>query len=197
MQKTLICLIGFVCGFAAPGTAQSLPISLEIRGAVGYRTGDFPFANLGTDVATGGLGFSANAGLDLVSGLGVYAGWGRSTFNSESPLGGASARLEGTYVDEGFVLGVALSPPGVPIIRTRPWVRIGATSRTLEVSDLGVKSDRAVGFEVGAGLDIPLLGILAVSPGVIYRRHDAQFPELEDPNGVSYVDISLGVRVRP
>lgn len=198
MKKSSICLILFACALTGtPVAAQSLPISFELRGSVGYRTGDFPFANQGNDVASGGLGFSGSAALDLRSGLGIYAGWGRSNFNSEAPVAGTDIRLEGSYVDEGFVGGASYSPPGIPLTGVKPWVRAGVTSRTLEVSDLQVKSDRAIGFEVGAGLDIPVRGILALSPAVTYQRHEAEFAEIEDPNGVSYVEISLGLRARP
>jgi len=185
---------------AAEVQAQGiLPFSVEARGGLAFPTTDFPTGNGGVGEAENGVGFGVNATFSFLPGIAVYGGWDRVTFGAGDNVGGGS---ESEFVDQGFAVGGKLSLPLGLLVGVSPWVKGGALIRTLDLQgDDGVslfaddESGRSTGFEVGAGVDIPLGLVLSFTPGVTYRTYKPDFGGTSD-NSVSYVDVSLGLRAR-
>lgn len=185
----------------SPAAAQGLlPIAVEARGAIAFPLDDFPVDQAGGRVAAEtGVGVGVNGSLAFFPGLAVYGGWDRYAFavDSESLLGSEDAEL----VDQGFAVGGKLSLPLGMLIGVSPWVRGGALFRTLELNgDQGaaglsaeIESSRSVGYELGAGVTIPLGLILSFTPGVTYRSFKPDFGDGSEGR-VKYFDVSLGLR---
>jgi hypothetical protein len=185
---------------ASDAQAQGiLPFSIEARGGLAFPTSDFPTGNGGVGEAENGVGFGVNAAFNFLPGVAVYGGWDRVTFGAgDTLLGGGDAE----FIDQGFAVGGKLSLPLGLLVGVSPWVKAGALIRTLDLEGnegeslfAGEASGRSTGFEVGAGVDIPLGLVLSFTPGVTYRTYKPDFGG-ESDDAVSYVDVSLGLRAR-
>ena len=180
-----------------------LPLTFEGRAGIAFPRGEFPIGSRGgANAAETGVGFGGNASFNFLPGVAIYGGWDRYTFGADGE--GILGSDEAEFVDEGFVVGGKLSMPIGFLTGFSPWVRGGALFRTLEVTgDEGtvqvgdhLKSSRSTGLEVGGGLEIPLGLVLSFTPGVIYRSFEPDFGETGADEKVSYLDVSLGLKVR-
>jgi hypothetical protein len=178
---------------ALPLHAQSFSIGL--RGTSTLPIGDSadPQASSSGQIvagATNGFGYGLDVGL-AVGPLGIYGGFDHVNFGCGTP----ACPSDGRYTLQGVTLGLkaTASTSGV-----RPFVKAGVTFNTLEGTYVnwtpsgGVlgdptptpfTSDRAPGFELGAGADVPLLGIVSVSPQVRYigQRLKLKVPGVSSP----------------
>lgn len=174
-------------GAAAPLAAQGASFSLGAHGDLGVPVGD------GLVLADPGFGFGAEAVYQITSAFGVYAGYSIFSFGTDPGDFG----FETGYDDRGFELGARLNLP-VGGGKLGPWVAAGGTFRTVEVSAgegavrIKNKSDGALGFELGAGIDFALTeGGILLRPAARYRRYSA---ELETGvRDIAYLTIGLGV----
>jgi hypothetical protein len=197
MKKGLSCAM-LIAGalVASDASAQSsLPFSFEVRGGLGIKTEEFRPSDVDTRTASGGVGFGANAAFDFIPGVAVYAGYDRYSFNVaiDSPLGGS---VEAEYIDQGFVAGARVAPMVSALLGFQPWARGGVLFHDLELTGVDEESERSTGFEIGAGIDIPLGQVLSFTPGILYRQYSPDFGETDDDTKVSYFDISLGMKAR-
>ena len=156
-------------GVAAPLSAQDVAYTLGAHADLGVPTGN------DLQPAAAGFGFGAEAVAHFTPLLGIYAGYSLYSFGTDvfNPDG------ESGYDERGFELGANINiPVGGRLFS--PWVTGGAVLRTMEVSyndpggEVSSTSNRALGFEVGAGLDIPLTeGGLMLRPAARYRAYPA------------------------
>ncbi len=175
--------------FAAPSAAQG-QLALEIRGSINNPMGDF-----GDD---GGLDAKSEAGFggDLIysvsPNLSVYGGYEQQMFGCDGcgdDEGATSSGFEG----------------GAKLIAYRdgllPWLKAGVVGRKLQLEDNGfeVESDTGVGFQVAAGVDIPLGDVLWFSPGVRYEAYDAEFDIVDEfvtaEQSVQFLALDLGLHI--
>jgi len=180
---------------AHPALAQTTtpPIAFEIRGGVGLPTGDF------NDGATTGWIVGGTVRYVVNPGLEVYAGYDYSSFPPDDP----DPDLDFDIRDHGVRAGARADiRPGGTVPSIAPWVEAGfMVNRTSVKATSGgvtgtVDADWALGFEVGAGVSVPFAGRAALTPGVRFRSHKADFGEDIGSTTVSYFAIDLGVRVR-
>jgi hypothetical protein len=174
-------------------------ISLTLRGGAGLPLGQFAESPSGpgeADILQGartGFGYGLDVALLLNRMVGLYAGLDRMAFECEEQACGRDNR----YTFSGLTGGVMLTP-----FQARglvPWIRGGVTFHELSgsyqaqggIGDL--TSDRAPGYEVGAGVAIPILGILAVTPQVRYLGQSprARIEGIQYPGG-DEVDTNAG-----
>ena len=185
---TLLALAALtLAGSAAPDALQAQDVSLELRGSLTKALGDFG------DAATSDAGLGADLIVQASPNLSIYGGYGRDMFGQE---GGDD---DDNYNSQGFEAGAKLMANREGGIL--PWVRGGVTLHKLVYEDGGadVESDRNLGFQLGAGVDIPLGEVLTFSPGVRYQNYDAEFAGpfevLDDNVGVSYLTADFGVHI--
>lgn len=210
MKKTMFGLTAGLALFAAVGTAEAqspIPLAVEVRGGIGFPTGD-----LGDDeqgAADLGYGFGATGMFTVTPMFGVYAGYSRFSFaaDTEELAGGAVDNVDVDYNASGFNAGVQASLPAMMgFAGAAPYLRGGVVYHKLEV-DLGDtvlddvvdddagESDYGLGFEVGGGLDIPLGPTVSVTPGVRYVTYQPDFND-EDETDVNYVAADVGLKIR-
>ena len=183
-------LLGFA--LARPAAAQTpLPLSFEVRGGVGLPTGDFN-DGAGTGWILGGtVRYRAQAVID------VYGGFDFASFPPDEEEPGVDI----AFRDYGVRAGVRYELMAVAPAIT-PWLEAGLlVNRTsVKASDdevsATVDADWALGFESGAGLSISIGPRAALTPGVRFRSHKADFGDEIGSSTASYIVVDLGVLVR-
>ena len=183
-------------------SAQS--ISIGLRGTGSLPTGSFAESQTSTsntaviDGAKNGFGY----GLDVAIGLGpiaLYGGFDHVKFDCET----ATCKTDGKYTMEGVAVGVKLAMPLMS--RFRPYVKGGVTFQDLAGGYGGsnanvLTTERTPGYEIGAGLDYQLLGILSLTPQVRYvgQNFKPKIPGVITPTtateqSANYVTFDLGL----
>jgi opacity protein-like surface antigen len=143
-----------------------------------------------------GFGYGLDAGVGLGV-LGFYAGYDRIDFGCEAAVCGSSGKYRLTGVSAGVRLGVPL----IPIIK--PWVKAGVTFNEINGTNTGtnatkIATDRNPGYELGAGIDIPVLVLFSLTPQVRYvgQKLDLKGLSVGSKTNVSYYTFDLGFRAR-
>jgi len=156
-----------------PTHAQIPPIQWEVRGGAWIPETDL----------TGAPGFEGAASADASFGvhfvlrsvlLSYVAGFSEHRFGCSAQCGAGV-----DFVSTAWDLGVRVNLREEGIV---PWLSLG-TSAAVYDAHLGVavdreSSDREWGYEVGAGVLIPIGGPFLLNPGVRYGRNDADFASL-------------------
>jgi opacity protein-like surface antigen len=193
-------IAGILVASAAPLHAQLAYVG--IRGGMGVPNGTFsdPFQATATDGvirgAKPGTGYGFDAGVDLGA-LGFYAGYDHIDFDCE----GAACSSDSKYKLEGISAGLRLGVPLIPIVK--PWVKAGVTFNEVNGTNIGtnatkIATDRTPGYEIGVGLDIPVLALFSITPQVRYvgQKLDLKGAYSGDKTNVSYYTFDIGLRAR-
>jgi len=176
----------------APAQAQSR-WSLEFRGNAAAPTSELAGDDLGT-----GVGFEGNVGFHLYEHMSAYAGWDWTHFNPEESLAGSDMDIEET----GYVFGLLWEHPlqGEAGKGLAGWIRAGGTAKHIEVEDdegeIVADSGHGLGWEVGAGLSIPLGSSWRLTPGVRYQAlsRDLEVEGVTTDVDLNYLSFEVGAR---
>jgi len=180
---------------ARPAAAQTaLPLSFEVRGGIGLPVGDFDDGAALGWIVGGTVRYRSNANLDF------YGGFDFASFPPDDDVDVGEADVD--FRDFGVRAGVRadLQIASVPAIV--PWIEAGLlVNRTSVKGSAGevsatIDSDWALGAEAGAGISIPIGPRAALTPGVRFRTHKADFGDDLGNSTMSYFAIDLGVLVR-
>ena len=181
--------------------AQSMYFGL--RGGGAFPTGDFSQTTGSATVlnaAKSGFGYGLDAGMQLGV-AGVYAGFDHINFDCAS----STCNSDGKYKLQGVTAGVKLLVPGSGIVH--PWVKGGVTFNELQGGygsgqSTELNTDRKPGYEVGAGLDIGILGMLSFTPQARYIGQNFKYKvpgvnttTATPTQGVNYFTFDLGLSV--
>ena len=149
-----------VCATALPARAQ---FGVELSGA-----GDVALQDLGPSDLGTGLGFGATLTYRFMPHLSAYAGWGWNHFSAD----GAPAGSDGNAEETGYTFGLQFAHP----IGTAPvgyYVAAGGVYDHIEFEDadgdLVGDTGHGLGWQVGAGLVVPLSSRVSLTPGLRYR----------------------------
>lgn len=175
--------------------AAQLPGALSVEARLGgaFATGEFGTPGRALEAGSG-YAASVNGRLGLLSGLSVYVGYERAQMACDAC---AATQLDDALVDDGIGAGAIVElpfgPPGLS-----PWVRAGLVRRQLKMSGDGetIASKPGIGFDLGAGITLPLTGPFKVTPGIRYIRYpaDFEFTVLPDRSiDVSHVGVDVGL----
>jgi len=191
------CLLAAL-GVASPLTAQ-LPVPLVIGGHLGV-------AVPSGDIADSPPGFGAESGPSFGGSLRVEA----------TPMFGVLASYERVYLgcdicnavglDDNAVLeaiggGIRVTLPATAG-RFVPWLEGTLVRQTLGFSGDGedFTSEAALGFTAGAGVTVPLMDRVEISPRLRYFSAPAEFdfsvlPDRELDASAVLLDVGLGIRL--
>ena len=196
--NTLAAAASVILLSAAPLHAQLLYVG--VRGTAGVPNGTFaetmqPTAQDGVlRGAKTGTGYGLDAGVGLGP-LGIYAGYDRIDFGCDACASNAKYKLSGVSA------GVRLGVPLFPIVK--PWVKAGVTFNEINSTATGsgvtkIATDRTPGYELGAGIDIPILGLFAISPQARYvgQKLDLKGTYSGSKTNVSYYTFELGLKAQ-
>lgn len=165
-----------IIAFAAALTALSISsvetsaqaIYAGVRGGAGIPTGTFAEETTATGNAAllhgaaPGLGYGFEAGLGSTL-LGLYASYDHIEFDCQS----SSCDRSGKYDLTGMSGGVRVSVPLLPLLK--PFAKAGVTYMQMKgsVSGSEVTTKKRPGYELGAGLEIPIvMGFFSLSPQI-------------------------------
>lgn len=162
--------------------------AFDVRVGTGFATTELGDADLDR-----GFGFEGALMVRAMEHVFVYAGWDWHRFSSDQSFAGTDIDFEET----GYAFGLLFEHPfggdTGPAIR----LRAGGTANHIEVEDGGdiiADSGHGLGFEVGAGVALPIQDRWRVTPGVRYRMlsRDIEIGSLSTPVDLNYVAVELG-----
>jgi opacity protein-like surface antigen len=187
-------LLGSAVLALSAGIANAQLFYAGVRVGAGIPTGKFA-AEDGTILtgATPGLGYGLDAGIGAGP-LGFYAGYDRIQFG----CAGASCADGGKWKLEGYSAGVRAGVPLFPLLK--PWAKAGLTYNDMTgsfpgSSDSAATTEKGVGYELGAGVDIPIVrGFFNLTPQVRYIRQNLEVSGVKRP--ANYYTFDIGLRLR-
>lgn len=180
---------------ARAGNAQALYAGVRVGAAI--PTGDFSSNATATGNAAylhganPGLGYGLDAGIGSPL-FGLYGSYDYIEFGCKSD----ACATSGKYEVKGYAAGVRASVPLLPLLR--PWAKAGITYNELSGSAGGtpVATGKGVGYEIGAGADIPILmGFFSLTPQV-RRIRQRLSPNDGSKRDANYYTFDIGFRVR-
>jgi hypothetical protein len=176
---------------AVPLHAQT-PLSVEVRAGLGVPVSDFAEDN------SAGVGLGGTLVYRMAPMVDLYAGYSWQQF-------GEQVDWDETFQwsSSGFAAGARLHV--LDMTGIRPWIGAGVIAKKLSLrftweddewegpssGTVTETTDYSFGFEVEAGLDLPVGSRLALTPAVGFRRYTPGQLEWV----VSYVSVQLGVRI--
>ena len=174
-------VLGLVALGAVPAAGQGVSVELRVGAAVGNYTG----TGAGLDLVPA-PSFAAVGELALTESLSGYLGINRSAFGCDEALcvgRDMSLSSQGVTIGARYALGML-------------WARGGLALQVLRVSSDAETStsDPGVGWDLGAGVEIPVGRGFLVRPGVTYLRHNA--PIGADSGHVTALAAEIGVAMR-
>jgi len=194
---------------AAPcATLQAQLFYVGVRAGAGVPTGAFADtvqSSSDDELLSGagpGLGYGFDAGVGLGSLLGAYASFDRIAFGCDGECG-----ARGKYTLTGYSAGVRVGIPLFPLIK--PWAKAGITLNEMEGRLSGsadgtrVTTKRSPGYELGAGVDVPVLGgffnltpqVRRIRQKLEYEVQDSTVP-IRGKKPVDYYTFDIGLRLR-
>jgi hypothetical protein len=183
-KATAVAAVAFLSVFGAgSASAQTLgiPVALDARLEVAFPLGDF------RDIAGTGVGGTFSVAVPVVPAFGVYGSFTHIRF------GGGWGEDPSDATTQGFAAGLTTSLPGVP--GADPWIGAGLLFHRLEVRGTRTGITNDIGFEIGAGVAVPLTAQLRLSPAIHYRQFGATISALPGlvERDVTAQHLSLGV----
>jgi opacity protein-like surface antigen len=189
MKHVLIGAISLVFLCTSPSAAAQDRWSLVVRGAANFATQDLGDADLDT-----GFGFEGTVAYRFMPHLAAYAGWGWNHFPAEQSFSGKDVDFEET----GYTFGLQFMHPfGTSAIQY--LIGAGGIYNHIEAENndgdnIG-DSDHGFGWQIEAGLSIPLGERWHVMPDLRYRSLSSDISVADSETTVDLNYLSAGVRI--
>ena len=203
-MRARICLAALVVATGAANRSEAQALYAGVRGSAGIPKGSFSEKATETGNAallrgaSPGLGYGFDAGLGSTL-IGFYASYDRIQFGCQS----GSCETSGKYEVSGISAGARVGIPLLPLLK--PWAKAGITYAQMKgsVSGVAVTTEKRPGYEIGAGVDIPILaGFFSLSPQLKMVRQKLE-PVAASSSAATggkrpadYYVFSLGLNVR-
>jgi len=163
--------------------------SFELNLGSSFATKDLGDANLNT-----AFGSEFMFHYQLMSHMGTYVGWGYNKFSAETSFAGNSMDFEET----GYTFGIQFKYP----IANSPlsyFLRAGGIYTHIEIEnedgDIIENTGHGLGWQVGAGLDIPLSSKWSLTPSVKYSAlsRESEIGGIKTPLDLNYISVRIGI----
>lgn len=196
-MKSLNAITAVVLAVMVSRSADAQALYAGVRVGTAIPTGDFSENATTTGNAaylrgaSPGLGYGLDAGIGSPL-MGLYASYDHIEFGCNS----GACSTSGKYQLTGYAAGVRASVPLLPLLR--PWAKAGITYNEMkgDVSGTAVSTGKGLGYEIGAGADIPILmGFFSLTPQV-RRIRQRLSPNDAGKRDAPYYTFDIGFRVR-
>jgi opacity protein-like surface antigen len=198
-KMTTVSIVATVLlAFGSSAKAQGvLPFAVEVRGGYGFPTGEWTEDS----DAENGSGFGLNAQVRVAPLTSLYAGWERYSFDVGRGDPDIVA-VEGHTTDSEVRFGAQVTLPLSAVTGLSPFAFAGLTyTRVKTGTSVILKSAGALGYEAGAGVAVPIVPTLSLTPAVRYRSHRAEFVDnLQlgfegEETTISYWSLGIGLKL--
>jgi hypothetical protein len=187
LSLTVVGLTGFAL---VAGDLNAQTVTVEMGPAAAMPTTELAGTNL-----DGGAGFGGTVALRVLPHVHLYGGWNWLRFTANQSFVGVDRDFEET----GYTFGLRFEHPFGEAREELFRVEGGGTYKHVEIeNDAGEvleNSGHSLGFEVGAGVVVPLGGAWRISPMLRYRSLSPDF-ELNGSTvrgDLSYGSVEVGV----
>jgi len=185
----LTIVFGIFMLFASQWAVAQEHWRLEFRPGVAFPTQEMGGADLGT-----GFGFEGTIAYRFMPHLAGYAGWGWHQFSADQSFAGTDINFEET----GYTFGLQFIHP-IGTSKLNYLVRAGAVLNHIEAEnndgDIIADSGHGLGWQLGAGLDIPISDRWQLTPSVQYRSLSREIEVDEATTDIDLNYLSLGIGV--
>lgn len=174
---------------AFTGDLAAQRITLDLRGAVAAPTSELGGTDLGT-----GAGFGGTVAWQLQPHLHLYGGWDWMRFAADNWFAGPEPDFEET----GYTFGLRFEHPLRTTSRTLYRLEAGGTYKHIEVEDANgdviEDTGHGLGYELGAGLLMPLGETWKLAPTLRYRALSRDFTvgATTTAGDLRYVALEIG-----
>lgn len=160
MIKRTLAAAALAVAFGATVVPAQSPIPFTVEGRVDRVS---PLGKF-DEISAAGFSVGAAASVQVRPGLGAYASYNYAVFGPKllSDFDDAT--------DQGVSVGLTAAIP-TGTTRAQPYVAAGVVVHKFTLYDQ-VETDEEVGFEAGAGVAVPVIGRLRLTPSVSYRTYD-------------------------
>ncbi|WP_143961373.1 outer membrane beta-barrel protein [Litoribacter populi] len=182
-------LLVVVMGYSHEGWSQR-NLGLEIRPGVNFPTTDL---NSVTTLNTG-FGIEGVISYNFVSQFGIYAGWSWNRFPSDESFVGPNIDFEET----GYTYGIQYFIP-FGATESALYFRAGGLWNHIEMEtssgDIARDTGHGFGWQVEAGLSLPISERWFIRPNVRYRSLSRDFPAgpTTFEANLNYISVGLGI----
>lgn len=189
MKKEILTIIILIIIWIPYNLSAQERWNLEFRSGASFSTENFR----NTDMQTG-FGFECTIAYRFMPHLAVYAGWGWNKFSADNSFAGANIDFEETGYTFGFQFVHPISETSLSYL-----IRAGGIFNHIEVenADGQIISDsgHGIGWQIDAGIVIPIFNRLHLMPGVRYRSlyRDIEISNLITSVKLNYVSVGLGL----
>jgi len=137
-----------------------------------------------------GCGFEGILHYRFMPHTGIYTGWGWNRFSAKSSFAGVNTDFEET----GYVIGLQFRHP-IDGFLSSYYLRVGPLYNHIEVEnfngDIIGDTGHGLGFQLAAGIDIPLGSRWSLTPGVKYNSISGTGNIEEIPFSINYHYLSV------
>lgn len=140
-----------------------------------------------------GFGFEGILHYRFMPHTGIYAGWGWNRFSAKSSFAGVNTEFEET----GYVIGLQFKHPLDGFLSSY-YLRVGALYNHIEVEndkgDIIGDTGHGLGFQLAAGVDIPLGQKWSLTPGVKYNSLSGtgDIEDIQFSMDYNYLSVRMG-----
>jgi hypothetical protein len=154
---------------------------------------NFPTEKLGDANLKTGFGFEGTVSYRFLQHLSVYAGWGWNKFSAKQSFAGSDIDFEET----GYTYGLRFAHPIAAESKIKYVIGAGGVYNHIEVEDnkgeVIADSGHGLGWELDAGVSVPIGKHLSIIPGVRYRSLSRRIKTGNVNTSVDLNYISAGV----
>lgn len=162
-------------------------LGFELRGAAA-----FPTQKLGGADLNAGFGFEGIFNYDIVSNVGIFAGWGYNQLSADESFAGPDIDFEET----GYVFGLQFNNQ-IGESTTAIYLRGGGIYNHIEAEnrdgDIIGDTGHGLGWRAEIGLDISLSDNFSIKPGVKYQALSRDLTVETTTTAIEYNYLSAGV----
>jgi len=175
----------------------SITCFAQQRWSVEFRPGlNFPTEDLGEDKLKVGFGFDAKIAYKMMPHLKAYAGWSWNEFKVDSQFPLPNVTLDERGYTFGFELRLPITEPPLTY-----YVFGGGIYNFIEIeygtegNIMRTKTERNLGWQLGAGLEYSILPEWAIRPEIRFHSLSGDLRRIGLPNMINLNYIAVGVGI--